>query len=92
MFDGHEDKTLREVVSKSFQVKAMGLVGSPATVAAKMGEIMDEAGGDGFLFYLPTTRMNLAMVSDGLAPELRRRGLIREEYTGSTLKENLIAF
>ncbi len=92
LFDGHEDKTLREVVSKSFQVKDMGLVGSPATVAAKMGEIMDEAGGDGFLFYLPTTRMNLAMVSDGLAPELRRRGLIREEYTGSTLKENLTAF
>lgn len=92
LFDGHEDKTLREVVSKSFQVKDMGLIGSPATVAAKMGEIMEEAGGDGFLFYLPTTRMNLALVADGLAPELRRRGLIREEYTGSTLKENLTAF
>lgn len=36
--------------------------------------------------------MNLAMISDGLAPELRHRGLIREEYTGSTLKENLRAF
>lgn len=57
-----------------------------------MGEIMEEAGGDGFLFYLPTTRHNFALVADGLAPELRRRGLIREEYTGSTLKENLRAF
>ncbi|MCR5978077.1 NtaA/DmoA family FMN-dependent monooxygenase [Gordonia jinghuaiqii] len=92
LFGGREDETLREVVASSFQVKDMGLVGSPSTVADKMGEIMEEAGGDGFLFYLPTTRMNLAMVSDGLAPELRRRGLIREEYTGSTLKENLTAF
>ncbi|QTI70513.1 NtaA/DmoA family FMN-dependent monooxygenase [Gordonia polyisoprenivorans] len=92
LFEGHEDETLREVVAKSHQVKDMGLIGSPGTVAAKMGEIMEEAGGDGFLFYLPTTRHNFALVADGLAPELRRRGLIREEYTGSTLKENLRAF
>ena len=92
LFEGREDETLREVVASSFQVKDMGLIGSPSTIADKMGEIMEEAGGDGFLFYLPTTRMNLAMISDGLAPELRRRGLIREEYTGSTLKENLRAF
>lgn len=92
LFDGHEDDTLRHVVANSYQVRDMGLVGSPATVAAKMGEIMEEAGGDGFLFFLPTTRYNFALVADGLAPELRRRGLIREEYTGSTLRENLQAF
>jgi len=36
--------------------------------------------------------MNMALVSDGLAPALRRRGLIRDEYTGKTLRENLLAF
>lgn len=92
LFQDSEGKTLREVVATSHQVTDMGLVGSPDTVAAKMGEIMEEAGGDGFLIYLPTTRMNMAMVADGLAPALRRRGLIREEYTESTLKGNLLAF
>ncbi|GAA4677836.1 NtaA/DmoA family FMN-dependent monooxygenase [Frondihabitans cladoniiphilus] len=92
LFKGHEDKTLREVVASSHQVSDMGLHGSPDTVAERMGEIMDEIGGDGFLVYMPTTRINMAMVADGLAPALRRRGLIRTEYTGATLRENLLAF
>lgn len=92
IFADSAGKTLREVVSSSFQITDMGLVGSPDTVAATMGEIMDEVGGDGFLIYLPTTRMNMAIISDGLAPALRRRGLIREEYTEPTLRDNLLAF
>ncbi|SMH43204.1 FMN-dependent oxidoreductase, nitrilotriacetate monooxygenase family [Rathayibacter oskolensis] len=92
LFRGYEDRTLREAVTESHQVSDMGLVGSPDTVAAKMGELMDEIGGDGFLVYMPTTRVNMAMVADGLAPALRRRGLIREEYTGGTLRDNLLQF
>lgn len=92
LFQDSEGKTLREVVSSSFQITDLGLVGSPDTVAAKMGEIMDEVGGDGFLLYLPTTRRNMAEVADGLAPALRRRGLIRDGYSGTTLKENLAEF
>jgi hypothetical protein len=57
-----------------------------------MGEFMEHVGGDGFLVYMPTTRLNMAMVADGLSPALRRRGLIRDEYTGTTLRENLRAF
>ena len=82
LFEGNEDKTLREVVASQHQVSDLGLYGSPDTVAGKMEDLMAEIGGDGFLIYMPTTRLNLAMVADGLAPALRRRGLIREEYTG----------
>ena len=92
LFQDSEGKTLRELVASSFQITDMGLVGSPDTVAAKMEEIMDEVGGDGFLIYLPTTRMNMAKISDGLAPALRKRGLIRDEYTETTLRGNLTAF
>jgi FMN-dependent oxidoreductase (nitrilotriacetate monooxygenase family) len=92
LFEGRENETLREVVKDAHQVADLGLVGSPDTVARKMGELMDEIGGDGFLVYMPTTRINFAMVADGLAPALRKRGLIRTEYTGSTLRENLLAF
>ncbi|MFB2579828.1 NtaA/DmoA family FMN-dependent monooxygenase [Herbiconiux sp. P15] len=92
LFQDAENMTLREAVTTKFQVSDMGLVGSPDTVAGKMEDLMDEIGGDGFLIYMPMTRMNMAIVADGLAPALRRRGLIREEYTGSTLRENLLAF
>jgi FMN-dependent oxidoreductase (nitrilotriacetate monooxygenase family) len=92
LFQGQEGRTLREVAATSFQVTDLGLVGSPDTVAAKMDEIMQEAGGDGFLLYLPTTRLSIAEIADGLAPALKRRGVVRDGYTYSTLQENLAEF
>lgn len=89
---GNEDKTLREVVTGVRQIGDLGLVGSPDTVAIKMGELMDEVGGDGFLFYDKMTRRNVAEYTDGLSPALRKRGLIRESYDGATFRENLLAF
>ena len=84
--------TLRDVAIKR-QIGAFAdLVGSPDTVAAKMGEIMDEVGGDGFIIYGPVTRRAITELTDGLAPALRRRGLIREGYPHSTFRENLLAF
>ncbi|MET2011755.1 NtaA/DmoA family FMN-dependent monooxygenase [Microbacterium chocolatum] len=92
LFENTEGKTLREVVATSHQTSDMGLIGSPETVADKMEELMDEIGGDGFLIYMPTTRMNFALMADGLAPVLRRRGLIRDGYTGTTLRDHLREF
>jgi FMN-dependent oxidoreductase (nitrilotriacetate monooxygenase family) len=92
MFSNRGDMTLREIAATRFSVANLGLVGSPRTVAAKMDELMQEVGGDGFLFYLPTTRMQIAEIADGLAPELQRRGSIRKGYDHRTLKENLLAF
>jgi alkanesulfonate monooxygenase SsuD/methylene tetrahydromethanopterin reductase-like flavin-dependent oxidoreductase (luciferase family) len=92
LFAGSEGKTLREVAATSFQVTDLGLVGSPETVACRMGEIMEEVGGDGFLLYAPTTRTSIAEIADGLAPVLRRRGLIRDGYSYPTLRDNLLEF
>jgi long-chain alkane monooxygenase len=91
IFGGRENETLRDVMS-SGRPSDLAFAGSPDTVAAGMGEAMEEIGGDGFMLYLPTTRYNMAVVSDGLAPALRKRGLIRDEFTGATLRENLRAF
>ena len=85
-------KTLREAITGFSVAGGLDLVGSPDTVAAKMGEIMDEVGGDGFLLYPEMTRHSIAEICDGLSPALQRRGLIRSNYEYDTFRENLLAF
>jgi len=47
-------KTLREaMLDHNTTALSVELVGTPDAVAAQMGEVMEEAGGDGFLFSLP---------------------------------------
>jgi hypothetical protein len=62
-------------------------------MAARMGEIMEEAGGDGFLFSMPNVnRRTLAEVEDGLVPALQARGLVRAAYAYPRFRENLLEF
>lgn len=87
-------RTLREAVldgaSKGYGVD---LVGTPETVAAKMQETMEIAGGDGFLITLgDLSRRSLATITDGLVPALQRRGLVRKAYEHETLRDNLLSF
>jgi FMN-dependent oxidoreductase (nitrilotriacetate monooxygenase family) len=82
--------TLREVLLQ--RPDAIDLYGTPTSVARQMGELMDHAGGNGFLIGGPVTRRYISDIADGLAPELRRLGLIRPEYSHATLRENLMAF
>lgn len=87
-----EGKTLREAITTYAPGGGLGLVGSPDTVAGKMQEVMEEVGGDGFLLYPEMTRRSIAEITDGLIPALRKRGLVRSDYTYSTLRENLLEF
>jgi FMN-dependent oxidoreductase (nitrilotriacetate monooxygenase family) len=84
--------TLREVATNSKVASSVDLAGTPSTVAAQMDEIMQEVGGDGYLIAAPVTRKNLTEIADGLAPELRRRGLIRDGYEHELFRDNLMAF
>jgi FMN-dependent oxidoreductase (nitrilotriacetate monooxygenase family) len=69
------------------------LVGAPDSMAARMGEIMEEVGGDGFLFSMPNVnRRTLAEVEDGLVPALQARGLVRAAYTHAQFRDNLLEF
>jgi FMN-dependent oxidoreductase (nitrilotriacetate monooxygenase family) len=92
IFGGQESKTLREVLATRSYSRDLGLIGSPSTVASKMDELMQEVGGDGFLIHLPTTRLAIAQMCDGVAPILRRRGSIRDGFDGKTFRDNLRAF
>lgn len=84
--------TLREIAANHRTTESIELVGCPDTVAGQMAEAMEHAGGDGFLIASPVTRKNVSEIADGLAPALRRRGLIRDGYPGRTFRENLLQF
>ena len=87
-------KTLRELTAAYLSTED-ALVGTPATVADRLGALMDQVGGDGFLFTAPGmrhTRKYVIEVVDGLVPELQRRGLVRTHYEHNLFKDNLRSF
>jgi hypothetical protein len=60
-----------------------------------MGALMDEVGGDGYLITSPVMRLNrryVTEITDGLIPELQKRGLARTEYTTTMLRDTLREF
>jgi FMN-dependent oxidoreductase (nitrilotriacetate monooxygenase family) len=84
--------TLREVLP-TLDMSVMDIAGTPDAVAGQMAELIDEVGGDGFLIGgWDFTRRRIAEIADGLAPALRRRGLIRDGYSHSTLREHLLEY
>ncbi|NQX14067.1 NtaA/DmoA family FMN-dependent monooxygenase [Microbacteriaceae bacterium VKM Ac-2855] len=91
----NEGKTLREALPERAQLGPQ-MVGTISQVADRMEEIMDEVGGDGFLIRAETglthSRRYIDEIASGLAPELRRRGLIRTSYDRELFKDNLLAY
>jgi FMN-dependent oxidoreductase (nitrilotriacetate monooxygenase family) len=90
-------KTLRQLAMERFEAAEPELefIGSPDTVAERMGLVMEAVGGDGFLISTPfqrTSRRFITEVTEGLVPALQRRGLARTAYTGTTLREVLREF
>jgi FMN-dependent oxidoreductase (nitrilotriacetate monooxygenase family) len=90
-------KTLRQLAMERFEAAEPELefIGSPETVAERMGLVMEAVGGDGFLISTPfqrTSRRFINEVTEGLVPALQRRGLARTAYTGTTLREVLREF
>jgi FMN-dependent oxidoreductase (nitrilotriacetate monooxygenase family) len=90
-------KTLRQLAMERFGSvpSDVELIGSPDTVAERMAHVMEQVGGDGFLISTPfqrTSRRFITEVTEGLVPALQRRGLVRTEYTGKTLRDVLTEF
>jgi len=65
------------------------LVGTPVQIADQMEERFVNYGADGFNIMPPTLPGGLVDFIELVVPELRRRGLFRTEYTGTTLREHL---
>jgi FMN-dependent oxidoreductase (nitrilotriacetate monooxygenase family) len=87
-------RTLRQTMQEHNVVAlSVDLVGTVETVAARMGEVMEEVGGDGYLFSMPNVnRRTLAEIEDGLIPTLQDRGLVRSAYGHKHFRNNLLEY
>jgi FMN-dependent oxidoreductase (nitrilotriacetate monooxygenase family) len=90
-------KTLRQLVvdGAGGLVSSVELIGTPEQVAERMGEVMAEVGGDGFLITTPVLRVSrryVVEIADGLIPALQRRGLTRTAYKHEKLRDHLLEF
>jgi FMN-dependent oxidoreductase (nitrilotriacetate monooxygenase family) len=84
--------TLREIASKYRYGLEDPVVGTAEHVAGAMAEVMQEVGGDGFMFSGPVTRRHVAEITDGVVPELQRLGVVRMAYEHRHFRDNLLAF
>lgn len=82
--------TLREI-AKNYRYGYEDLVGTPETIARQMADVIDEVGGDGFIFTGTVTRRYVAEIADGITPALQRLGLVRKAYTREHFRDNLFA-
>lgn len=85
--------TVREAAL--YYAQGMGMpivVGTATDVADQMEYFMDEGGADGFMLIASYTPGCFEDFADLVVPELQRRGRFRTEYTGATLRDNLLAY
>ncbi len=83
-----EGLTLRQVAQRYNRSKAT-LCGTPVQIADLMQEWMEAGACDGFMVTFPVMPRGLQDFVDKVVPELQRRGLFRQDYTGTTLREHL---
>ncbi len=86
-------KTPRELALSQATKMGIDFTGTVDHVAGMMQEVMEEVGGDGFLFFNSYfDRRYIMEVCDGLVPALQRRGVTRTGYPHKCFKDNLLEF
>jgi len=83
-----EGLTIRQLAQRYGGYSGLAFLGSPSDIAKEMEAWLTEEGSDGFTCVFPFLPQGLEQVTDKLIPELQRRGLFRDDYTGSTLREH----
>lgn len=83
-----EQLTIRQFVERRLRADHT-VVGTPVEVADHIQEWFEAGAADGFNVSFPALPGTLDAFVALVVPELRRRGLFRERYTGTTLREHL---
>lgn len=84
-----EGLTVRQIAQRYGGYAGLAFVGTPETIADELAIWIAEEGGDGFTVTFPFLPQGLDDVTERLVPELQRRGLFRQDYVGTTLREHL---
>jgi FMN-dependent oxidoreductase (nitrilotriacetate monooxygenase family) len=84
-----ENLTVRELAQRLGGYSSLAMVGTPVSIADEMEEWLATEASDGFTVMFPFLPGGLDDFVDRVVPELQRRGLLRREYEGRTLRENL---
>jgi FMN-dependent oxidoreductase (nitrilotriacetate monooxygenase family) len=85
-----EKLTLRQTALRVAAGKGHWLIkGSPKDIADQMEHWFKGGAADGFNLLPPSVPQTLTDFVELVVPELRRRGLFRDDYEGRTLRENL---
>ncbi len=85
---GH-DATLRDAAVFIASGNAPHIAGTPDQVAARLEELFEAAGGDGFLINIDYSLDSIRAFVEGVVPALQARGVYRTDYAGTTLREHV---
>ncbi len=85
-----EGLTLRQMVQRiGLSIGHRALVGTPDMVADEMVRWFEAGAADGFIILPADLPVGLDDFVEHVVPRLQDRGLLRRQYTGSTLREHL---
>jgi FMN-dependent oxidoreductase (nitrilotriacetate monooxygenase family) len=84
-----ENLNVRQLAQRLGGYSGLAMVGTASQIADEMEGWLRERGSDGFNIMFSDLPAGLDDFVAMVIPELQRRGLFREEYQGSTLRENL---
>ncbi|BDV31817.1 NtaA/DmoA family FMN-dependent monooxygenase [Microbacterium terricola] len=96
-FDSFADVPLRAILAGKARLGRVtdgrgGTVGTADEIADVIEELGDDAGNDGFIFSGDLHPVTIHRNLDELVPILRRRGILRADYSGGGLAANLGSF
>jgi alkanesulfonate monooxygenase len=84
-----ENLTVRQLAQLVGGYGGLQMVGTPAEIADQMQAWLEAEACDGFNVMFPYLPAGLDDVVNLVVPELQRRGLFRQDYEGTTLREHL---
>ena len=85
-----EGLSVRQLVGRISAARGhLVLIGTPVEIVDELQAWFEDGAADGFNILAPIFPQGLDDVIDLVLPELRRRGLFREDYEGTTLREHL---
>lgn len=85
-----DNLTIRQLYQRVVGARGhLTVIGTPTQVADVMQQWLEQGGADGFNIMPAHLPVGLRDFTELVVPELQRRGLLRRQYSGSTLREHL---